>query len=214
MKQIDVIDLPEAEAEEARRRLAAPSGVEKRYSASQEQLRRIAEKLGRDESQPPAFLGVCVDKKGQPMPCEPFDGVQAYTVAVGGEPECREKVERAIADLRQTALERVRSGEPTGSEYFDRFLVFLTGQFTGEGRARRLPNVYEGPSEVKGAIASYTPGPAYVMVSDSFCGLSPSLRRKLMGHEFFHHWDNGLDGNPMLPGETAETAAYGVMKHL
>jgi len=215
MKQADMIDLPDEEMEEAKELLEEDAVKDERiYMATEEQLKRVAKKLGRMDSQAPAVSGTCIDDAGLTYSCHPFEGQRLMPVSVGGQPDCRDKVVRAIDDLRHKVLKRVQSGKPTDSEYFDRFLAYLAGQFTEEDKAKYMPTVYEGPSEIKGAIASYTPGPGYVMVSHSFCKLRPGLRRKLIGHEFFHHWDNGLDGNPMLPGETAEVAAYGVMKHL
>jgi hypothetical protein len=216
LKHAEVIDVTDEEMQEAKDSLKEDNVKEDQqlYLVSEQQLKKVAKKLGREETQVPYVDGVCINDAGEKYSCKPFTGQRLNTVSVGGIADCPDKVGRAISDLQVKVLKRVQSGRSTDNEYYDRFLAFLAGEFTEGDKVKYMPSVYEGPSEVKGAIASYTPGPGYVMVSHSFCKLRPGLRRKLIGHEFFHHWDNGLDGNPMLPGETAEDAAYSVMKYL
>ena len=53
-----------------------------------------------------------------------------------------------------------------------------------------------------------------VTIGPEFCELPPALQRKLMGHGFFHGWDDGLDGTPLPPLREAERQAFGVMPFL
>ncbi|MFA5141230.1 MAG: hypothetical protein WC728_18570 [Elusimicrobiota bacterium] len=208
---LDGIGLDDEEAEDVRSHLETASKVVAEPKVPEQQLKALAYILGREERRPPEVHGVCVDDKGREVVCEPAREGPLFSINVSGAPECPEMVRAALDDLRKRILDRVQVQESTGNKYYDRFIAFLAEQFAGPKHGKDLPRVLEGPPEVKDAIASYTPGPAYVMVGSGFCKLRPDLQRKLMGHELLHHWDNGLDGDPLAP---TEDTAYGVMKFL
>jgi hypothetical protein len=119
-----------------------------------------------------------------------------------------------VENLRAEVLRRARSGERTNSEYFDKFILFLIEQFTETGKGAKLPLVREGPPDTAGDVGSYAVGTGVMTIGPDFCGLPDALQRKLMGHGFFHRWDDGLDGTPFPPNDAAEQAAFGVMEYL
>jgi hypothetical protein len=212
IEHLDGIGLDEEdEAEGAREHLQAPPKVSKEPKVSEQQLKALAYSLGKEERLPPDVNGVCIDSEGRQIVCEPAKEGPLFSISVNGEPECPGMVRAALDDLRKRVMDRAQVEESTGNKYYDRFIGFLVEEFAGPKQGEDLPRVLEGPPEVKGAIASYTPGPAYIMVGSSFCRLQSDLQRKLVGHEIFHHWDNGLDGDPLSP---SEDTAYGVMKFL
>jgi hypothetical protein len=194
--------------------LGSAAMAEEKPKPAGKELVETAKAWGRGDTRVPPVNGICVDEKGKTAPCAVSADGPLYSARITGNELCRDAIQQALDDLREEILARVRSGERTGNAYYDRFVLFLAEQFAGKGKGKDLPTLEQGPPGDGGDLGTYDPRSKVVSIGPEFCELSRTERRKLLGHGIFHHWDNGLDGNPLPPRQAAERPAFGIMPHL
>jgi len=194
--------------------LGSAALAEEKPKPAGKELVETAKAWGRGDTRVPPVKGICVDDKGKTAPCAVSVGGPLYSARITGGELCRDEIQQALDDLREEILARVRAGEKTGDKYFDRFILYLAEQFTDSGKGKDLPTLQQGRPEDEGDVGTYDLQTKTVAIGPEFCALSRTERRKLLGHGIFHHWDNGLDGDPMPHGQAAERPAFGIMPHL
>jgi hypothetical protein len=213
LQRIKTLGLTPEEAAEAKIFLRRPSALRDKALPSRQELRDVAKSYGLKEQGVPEVRGVCVNARGEKVPCSPAESSGRYLPRAEGIPYCPAKLDSSLESLRGIVLQRVESGAGTGSEVYDMFFRYLAEQFTGIGKAEDLPPVVGSPTMKSDAVALYTPDEK-LLVSKDWCGMGESMRRKVLGHELFHHYDNERDGDPVPSGDAAEGPAYDVMRFL
>jgi len=183
----------------------------KKQPKAQVELKSLAVSMGRGKTNVPPVAGMCVDKTGKKVPCDSLGKGKEYGPKISGDCGCNDKVVKATKDLRTHVLGMASGGGGTGDEYFDKFFMFLIEQYTETGKGEKLPQLVLGTPNTAGDLGSYTPGSGIVTMGPAFCAQSAEMRRRLVGHGYFHRWDDGLDGDPLPPNERAESMAFAVM---